>query len=146
MGSAMGAENFFTEQGRHDVLQRIADPDHRSALITKFDATYRAFDKTLGFDAQGQPPAGSTFVSRALPAGTTVRHYDAREAVVEVWCSVFLGLTGKGVKDEIPAKADWVTMTITLHWTDGGWRLAAFAQTAGPDLSDAPTFGAAPQL
>lgn len=148
MGSAMGTETFFTEQGRHDVLQRIADPDRRSALIAKFDGTYRAFNKTLGLDAQGQPPAGATFVSRALPAGTTVRHYDAREAVVEVWCSAFLGLTGKGVQTEIPTKADWVTMTLTLDWTDGGWRMAAFAQKSGPDLSDADasTFGTAPQL
>lgn len=147
MGSAMGTENFFTEQGRHDVLQRIADPDRRSALIKSFDASYStAFIEGLGLDAQGQPPAGATFVSRALPAGTTVRHYDAKEAVVEVWCTAFLGLTGKGVQDEIQAKANWYTMTLTLHWTDGGWRMAAFTQKAGPDLSDATDFGAAPQL
>lgn len=149
MGSAMGAETFFTEQGRHDVLQRIADPDRRSDLIKRFDASYSpAFFTTIGLGNDGQPPAGATFVSRALPAGTTVRHYDAREAVVEVWCSAFLGITGKGVQDEIRPTANWVTMTITLHWTEGGWRLAAFAQSSGPDLSDADasTFGAAPQL
>lgn len=36
-------------------------------------------------------------------------------------------------------------MTMTLRWTEDGWKLADFQQTDGPKLTDAKS-GTAPQL
>jgi hypothetical protein len=68
------------------------------------------------------------------------------EATVDVWCSGLFGLTGKGVK-EIPLETSWFTITMTLRWTDTGWRLAGSEQVDGPEPeSAAGKYGQAPQL
>ncbi|MFF9803322.1 hypothetical protein ACF1G3_38815 [Streptomyces rochei] len=74
----------------------------------------------------------------------TLRSYSPTEAVVEVWCSGLFGLTGK-TATEIPVKTGWFTMTLTVRWTDDGWRLSEFDQEDGPE-PEAAEFGQAPQL
>lgn len=69
----------------------------------------------LGLDEQGRPPAGSRFVSRAMPSGTTLRTYSGSTADVDVWCSTLFGLTGKGASKEVPVSAGCLTMTMSLH-------------------------------
>ncbi|MGY4983753.1 hypothetical protein ACWCYL_42670 [Streptomyces sp. 900105755] len=81
-----------------------------------------------------------------MPTGVILHHYDPHEAIVDVWCSGLLGLTG-GADKTIAPRTNWITMTLTLDWTDDGWRLAEFSQKEGPEPTDAGVdFGAAPQL
>lgn len=81
-----------------------------------------------------------------MPAGTTVRHYSPHEATVDGWCSGLFGLTGKGIT-EFPVKVSWftITITMTLRWTDDGWRLAESTQKDGPDPGSAAAYGQAPR-
>ncbi|MEU0074091.1 hypothetical protein ABZ027_31820 [Streptomyces sp. NPDC006332] len=145
IASAVGSEAMFRPDDRHYLLQVTAVPDQRSRLIQDYDATYGPFTKQLGLDAQGNPPAGATFVSRTMPAGTTIRAYTDSTAEVDVWCSTLFGLTGKNVSKPIPVKTGWLTMTMTLRWTTDGWRLADFEQKDGPEPG-AAKFGEVPQL
>jgi hypothetical protein len=144
---AVGSERMFSTDRRHDLLQAIVLPDQRTKLINTYDAQYRPFAERLGLDADGRPPTGAQFVSRAMPVGTTLRSYTGTTATVEVWCSTLFGLTGKNVPEQIPVTAGWLTMTMTLRWTDDGWKEAEFKQKDGPQPTDADAqFGAAPQL
>lgn len=141
---AFGSERMFSTTARRAFLQTILEPDGRADLIAKYDAQYGPFTERLGLDADGQPPAGARFVSRTMPAGTTVRSYTSSTARVDVWCSTLFGLTGKGVQ-EIPVKTGWLTMTMNLRWTNG-WKLTDSDQKDGPEPTDANDFGEAPQL
>ncbi|MFI1291629.1 hypothetical protein ACH4VM_24720 [Streptomyces sp. NPDC020792] len=144
---AFGSERMFNTEDRHRLLQITAEPDQRSKLIQDYDDQYGPFTRQLGLDEQGRPPAGAQFVSRAMPAGTTLRAYTGSTAEVDVWCSTVFGLTGKNVSKEIPVEAGWLTMSMSLHWTPEGWKLTEFEQTDGPEPTDeAAEFGTAPQL
>lgn len=115
-------------------------------MIQEYDADYSPeFNKQLGLDTQGRPPTGATFVSRSMPAGTTLRSYQDTTAEVSVWCSTLFGHTAENATDPIPVKTGWITMRVTLRWTDKGWRMTDFQQTDGPEPTDAE-FGTAPQL
>ncbi|MGW4623461.1 hypothetical protein [Streptomyces sp. NPDC004592] len=144
--AVLGGEAMFNTEQRHALVQAVADPDKRGALQQAFDADYTAaFNRKIGLDDQGQPPAGAAFISRTLPAGTVVRAYRPQEATVDVWCSGLFGLTGKSVQ-EIPIKTSWFTMTVTVRWTHDGWRVSDFSQKDGPEpTSAAAAFGQAPQ-
>jgi hypothetical protein len=147
VASALGSEKMFSEQDRHNLVQLIAEPDQRSKMITDTDADYGPLARRIGLDTDGQPPAGAEFVSRTMPAGTTVRSYTRDTAAVSVWCATLFGLTGETAAEEIPLDTGWATMTLTLHWTDDGWKLISFDQTDGPKPGAADgKFGEAPQL
>ncbi|WP_331729768.1 hypothetical protein [Streptomyces chartreusis] len=147
VASALGGEKMFGEQDRHNLIQLIAEPSQRGKMITDTDADYAPLGRRIGLDADGQPPAGATFVSRTMPAGTTIRSYTGGTADVSVWCATLFGLTGETAAEEIPLDTGWVTMTMTLHWTDDGWKLTSFEQETGPEPDAAGgKFGEAPQL
>ncbi|MFJ3310474.1 hypothetical protein ACIPSA_47415 [Streptomyces sp. NPDC086549] len=146
MAAALGSEQMFNPDHRHDLVQLLVVPEKRNAIREAVDADYTPdLNQKLGLDAEGQPPAGTTFVSRTMPAGATVRHYDPHEATIDVWCSGLLGLTGKGAAYPIPAATSWFTQTLTLQWTYDGWRLAEFTQHDGPEPG-ANEYGQPPQL
>ncbi|MEU0031998.1 hypothetical protein [Streptomyces sp. NPDC006335] len=146
MAGLLGSERMFSEQYRHALLQVIAEPEKRSKTIQDYDAQYTALTKRIGLDSEGSPPAGTTFVSRTSPVGTTVQTYSGTQADVDVWCSTLFGLTGAAAGDKaIPLKTAWVTMTLNLSWTEDGWKLVGFDQKTGPTPKDAdPDFGEAP--
>ncbi|MFI8242619.1 hypothetical protein ACIF83_36145 [Streptomyces sp. NPDC085866] len=146
MAAVLGSERMFDPIRRGDIVQRIVVPERRLAVQKAVDADYTtAFNEKLGLDENGKPPAGATFVSRAMPAGVTVRHYDSREATIDVWCAGLLGLTGKGAPKQLPVTTSWFTQTLTVRWTDEGWRLAEFTQQDGPEPT-AGEYGQTPQL
>ncbi|MEY9998200.1 hypothetical protein ABIE67_010321 [Streptomyces sp. V4I8] len=70
--SRLGGEEMFSEQGRHHLIQLIAEPDRRNQIIKDTDADYGPLARQIGLDIEGRPPAGAAFVSRTMPAGTTV--------------------------------------------------------------------------
>jgi hypothetical protein len=145
--AALGGEAMYNTEDRHGIVQAIADPENRGALQTAFDASYTAaFNKRIGLDEDGRAPAGATFVNRTMPAGVTVTRYRSEEATVNVWCSGLFGLTGKNVK-QIPVETSWFTITMTLRWTDDGWKASESTQQDGPEPGNAAAaFGQAPQL
>ncbi|MFF4145952.1 hypothetical protein ACFY0A_32395 [Streptomyces sp. NPDC001698] len=147
MAAAFGSERMFDREARHRLLQSTSEPDQWSKLIQDEDDQYDPFTRQLGLDDQGRPPAGATFVSRAMPAGTILRAYTGSTAEVDIWCSTLFGLTGKTVSKEIPVETGWLTMSMSLHWTPKGWKLTRYEQTDGPEPTDkAAEFGTAPHL
>ncbi|MFH8343112.1 hypothetical protein [Streptomyces sp. AM6-12] len=143
---AFGSEAMFVPAQRHELLRSITEPDQLAQMTRTYDAAYGPFTKRLGLDAEGNPPPGGQFTSRAAPAGVTVRTYTGTTAVIDYWCATLFGLTGTHGKD-VPLKQAWLTARVTLHWTNYGWRLAAYSQSDGPTPEDSDgRFGAAPQL
>jgi hypothetical protein len=145
--AAFGGEAMFSDQGRRDVIERLVVPDKRTQMLTDMGEQYHQLARRIGLDSHGEPPAGAKFVSRTVPAGTTVRAYRGTTATVSVWCSTVFGLTGAGVK-EIPMTDGWITMSVSLRWADTkGWLLTDMTQREGPEPGDAGTAaGEAPDL
>ncbi|WP_328436237.1 hypothetical protein OHA71_49265 [Streptomyces sp. NBC_00444] len=80
-----------------------------------------------------------------MPAGTTLRGYREEEATVTVWCPALFGITSKSVTNEVPPETSWLTMT--LRWTDSGWKLPEVAQRDEPQpIDDNAEFGQGPQF
>ncbi|MBY8868711.1 hypothetical protein [Streptomyces sennicomposti] len=144
---AFGSEQMFSPEARHRLLKATVDPARQPELIKGTDEQYAPLAERLGLDEQGRPPAGAQFVSRATPSGTAVRSYTGATATVDVWCSTLWGLTGKSLSTQIPVKAGWLTMTVSLRWAEDGWRLTDLQQKDGPEPADdaADQFGAVPQ-
>ncbi|MGW2426054.1 hypothetical protein ACWC0C_43760 [Streptomyces sp. NPDC001709] len=142
---AFGSEAMFIPSERHKLLSSIVEPDQLSETISKYDAQYTPFTKRLGLDEEGNAPVGGRFVSRAMPAGVTIRTYAGNTAIIDYWCETLFGLTGTHSDKDIPLKQSWLTARVTLHWTSHGWRLADYGQTDGPQ-PEAGQFGTAPQL
>ncbi|MCX4885986.1 hypothetical protein [Streptomyces sp. NBC_00847] len=145
--AAFGGEAMYSDQGRRDVIERLFVPDKRTQMLTDMGDQYRQLARRIGLDSHGKPPAGATFVSRTVPAGTTVHAYSDTTATVSVWCSTVFGLTGRGVK-EIPTTDGWITMSVSLQWADTeGWLVTDMTQRDGPQPGDAGAdAGQAPDL
>ncbi|MFE4678214.1 hypothetical protein [Streptomyces sp. NPDC056723] len=138
----LGSDRMYRPQDRHEILQEIVDPQVRGKRIAEFDSAYTSqFLAKIGLDKQGRAPHGMEFVSRTMPASTDITTWTPDKAQVDVWCSGIFGLKGDGPKKEIPVENGWFTMTLSVRWTDDGWKLSKSEQTDGPDPSDpqAPT-------
>jgi hypothetical protein len=128
---ALGGAEMFSDSRRHEIVQALADPSALNRLQSGFDADYsEAFRKKIGLNSDGTAPNGSTFVNRTLPAGTKVTKYSAQSASVEVWCNGLFGLTGESSTN--PVTANWFTVTLTLNWTGGDWKVQETRQKTGP--------------
>lgn len=134
--AAFGGEQMFGNEERRALIGRWVAPDQRERILADADDDYRPLAQRIGLDSHGAPPAGADFVSRTVPAGTTVRSYTGARADVEVWCSTLFGLTGPGVK-EIPKSDGWITMSLSLRWTaEAGWLVTDLTQRDGPEPAD----------
>lgn len=141
----LGGEAMFTPEARRAVVDSIAAPAARGRLQTTLDEDYTsAFNARIGLDSSGRPPAGRVFVSRTMPAGTSVTKYSLDAATVAVWCSGLFGVTGPDSK--APVTTSWFTVSLSLQWSAGGWKVTGFTQTEGPDPSERAEFGQAPPL
>ncbi|MFG2176961.1 hypothetical protein ACGFMO_37305 [Streptomyces niveus] len=142
----LGGESMFNPQARGAIVDSIAAPAKRESLRSGFDADYTtAFNKQIGLDAAGRPPRGSDFVNRTMPAGAKVTAYVGDTATVAVWCSGLFGVTGP----ESPGpESSWFTITLTLQWAEGVWKLVEFEQKDGPEpgAAEVEDFGQAPAL
>ncbi|MFG3071944.1 hypothetical protein [[Kitasatospora] papulosa] len=149
IASATGSEVMFSPEARHALVKRIAHPDVESKLQKEYDAPYARLNPIIGLNADGKAPAGTEFVSRTMPAGTAVTEYSPSQAVVEVWAHGILDLSGTGpaaAKDE-PSDS-WFTVTVSLRWHRGEWKMLSTEQTKGPTPDEAQPgdFGQAPPL
>ncbi|MFE2749597.1 hypothetical protein ACFXKX_35655 [Streptomyces scopuliridis] len=138
---AFGSERMFRPEERRQLVETSAAPAARAQLQARFDTGFSAaLNEQYGLSRDGLPPEGTTFVSRTLPAGTTVTAYTGTEATVRVWA------TGLLAPPEDTLSTGWFTTTISLQWIGGDWKLGRYDQTTGPtpDRAEAADIGLAP--
>lgn len=128
---ALGSDGMFTPDSRHAILDAVYTPDAAARLKGALDAAYStAFLQKLGLDANGEPPQGSTFISRTIPVGTKVESINGDVAKVSVWYTGLIGLSGPG--STTPVTTTWKTDTFDLRWLADDWKVTADAQKNGP--------------
>ena len=125
---ALGSSQMYATASRHAILQTITDPTALASMQSRLDSSFTAQGNKLGLRL-GEAPKGLSFVSRAIPVGTKVDTY-ASQAVVEVWSDSLFGLAGQG--STYPVTESWYTLTVTLNWANGDWKLSDFEQSEGP--------------
>ncbi|MER5529629.1 hypothetical protein ABT075_34450 [Streptomyces sp. NPDC002677] len=127
----LGSTGMFNKDSRHRIVSSLYTSAAADRLQSTMDAAYTTrFLNTMGLDANGNAPQGSTFVSRAVPVGTKVEQYDSTNAKVSVW---YMGLIGmSGTSSTNPVTTTWKTWTFELQWADNAWKVSADTQTNGP--------------
>ncbi|MEV7322560.1 hypothetical protein [Streptomyces sp. NPDC093970] len=127
----LGSTGMFNKDSRHRILSGLytstAANDLQGALDTAYSATFLS---KLGLDANGNPPQGSTFVSRTVPVGTKAQQYGDSNAKISVWYMGLIGMSGNSSTN--PVTTTWKTWTFDLQWADGDWKISADTQTDGP--------------
>ncbi|MFE2107050.1 hypothetical protein ACFXAF_14420 [Kitasatospora sp. NPDC059463] len=128
---AIGSADMFRTDTRHTIITTIADPTAAPTLQSRLDQGFGGDTVArYGLDAQGRAPKGLTFVSRTVPVGTKSVGYTDVETKVEVWCTGLTGLAGE--RSVLPVVASWFTLTLSLHWTGGDWKLTDYTSRQGP--------------
>jgi hypothetical protein len=128
---ALGSTGMFNKDSRHRLLSLLYTSQAADRLQSTMDQAYSAdFLAKMGLDAAGNPPQGSTFVSRIVPAGATVLNYADNGARVAVWYVGLIGMAGSSSTD--PVTSSWKTWTFDLQWTGGDWKIASDSQKDGP--------------
>jgi hypothetical protein len=127
----LGSTGMFNKSTRHSIVNALYTPTAAAKLQGAMDQAYSAdFLSKLGLDANGNPPKGSTFVSRTVPVGTKVSQSSTSSAKVAVWYMGLIGMSGEASTD--PVSSTWKTWTFDLQWVDGGWKIITDTQTDGP--------------
>ncbi|WP_086792908.1 hypothetical protein [Streptomyces thermovulgaris] len=127
----LGSADMFRKESRHAILNRLYTPDAAARLRGPMDRAYSVdFLKRMGLDKDGNPPAGSTFVSRVVPIGTSVQQYSDNGARVAVWYVGLIGMSAQTSTD--PVTSSWKTWTFDLRWSGGDWRIVSDSQQDGP--------------
>ncbi|MER5935485.1 hypothetical protein [Streptomyces sp. NPDC002054] len=127
----LGSDGMFNTAQRHAIVGAVADDSTREKLQAGFDADYSAdLLSQIGLTKDGLAPAGATFVSRTVPAGTKVQNLSGDAAAVDVWCIGMFGLTGE--KSIRPVTSSWFTISMTLKWNGADWKVIETAQKDGP--------------
>ncbi|MFF5922870.1 hypothetical protein ACFY8C_31835 [Streptomyces flavochromogenes] len=128
---ALGSAEMFQDGPREALVRATHDPAVADDLLKRLDISYSAeFLTGIGLDANGDAPAGLTFVSRTVPVGAKVRDYTDTSTTVDVWCTGLVGLAGAGSTK--PVTSTWFTLTQKLTWVDGDWRITSSTQSEGP--------------
>ncbi|WP_024757446.1 hypothetical protein [Streptomyces exfoliatus] len=128
---ALGSDGMFKRVGRHRIVDTVYTPEAAARLKGPQDEAYSAeFLKKLGLDAEGNPPAGNTFVSRTIPVGAKVENFDGDTAKVSVWYTGLIGMSGPDSTD--PVSTTWMTWTFDLRWKNNDWKVADDSQKRGP--------------
>jgi len=128
---ALGSTGMFKTASRHEIVNTIYTSAAAGQLEGPMDQAYSAdFLSKLGLDANGNPPSGSTFVSRTIPVGTKVQQYSDTKAKVSVWYMGLIGMSGQSSAD--PVSSTWKTWTFDLQWDSGDWKIMTDSQKDGP--------------
>ncbi|MEU7427910.1 hypothetical protein [Streptomyces sp. NPDC040750] len=128
---ALGSTSMFNKDSRHTLLNLLYTPAAAARLQGPMDQAYSAgFLARMGLDARGNPPNGSTFVSRVIPVGTTVQQYTDNGTKIAVWYVGLIGMAGNASTD--PVTSSWKTWTLDLRWSDGDWKIVSDTQKDGP--------------
>ena len=128
---AIGSADMFRTDARHTIVATVADPAVVAALQARLDQGFGGDTAArYGLDAQGKAPKGLAFVSRTVPVGTKAVAYTESDAKVEIWCTGLTGIAGE--RSTQPVTENWFTLTLSLRWTGGDWKLTDFARAQGP--------------
>ncbi|MGW3852313.1 hypothetical protein [Streptomyces fagopyri] len=128
---ALGSTDMFHTDKRHTIVDTIYTSAAAGQLQAPMDEAYSTgFLDKLGLDANGNPPNGSTFVSRTVPVGTKAQQYSAPAARISVWYMGLIGMSGQGSTD--PVSSTWKTWTFDLRWDKGDWKIVTDSQKDGP--------------
>ncbi|MFD3953212.1 hypothetical protein ACFZAK_22340 [Streptomyces albidoflavus] len=128
---ALGSAEMFGEERRSQILETIIVPSEVQRFRDSLDKAYsKPLFQNLGLREDGSSPEGLTFVSRTTPIGTTAAKYTDTKATLSVWCSGLLGMAGETSTN--PVTSSWFTITMELHWVDGGWKIFTHSQKDGP--------------
>ncbi|TLS40656.1 hypothetical protein FE633_40250 [Streptomyces montanus] len=128
---ALGSTGMFKKDSRHEIVETIYTSAAANKIQGPMDDAYSAtFLSKLGLDADGDPPQGSTFVSRTIPVGTKVQKYTDNSAKVAVWYMGLIGMSGDGSTD--PVSSTWKTWTFDLQWSSDDWKITTDSQKDGP--------------
>ncbi|WP_411107743.1 hypothetical protein [Streptomyces sp. cmx-4-9] len=128
---ALGSDGMFKKDTRHVLVDGIYAPDVAARMKGPQDAVYSAeFLSKLGLDPNGNPPQGSTFVTRTVPIGTRVESYTPAGAKVAVWYTGLIGMSG--AKSTDPVRTLWRTWTFELGWVGDDWKVLDDTQQDGP--------------
>ncbi|ANH92233.1 hypothetical protein A8713_14535 [Streptomyces sp. SAT1] len=127
----LGSTGMFKKDSRHSIVNLLYTPEAAAKLQDPLDHAYSAdFLARMGLDANGNSPAGSTFVSRVTPVGTTVRQYSATDARISVWYVGLIGMSKAATTD--PITSSWKTWTFDLRWNQNDWKIVSDTQQNGP--------------
>ncbi|MGX4690824.1 hypothetical protein [Streptomyces sp. JNUCC 63] len=127
----LGSTGMLKKDSRRAILDLLYTPDAAAGLQGPMDQAYSAdFLEKMGLDANGNPPAGSTFVSRVVPIGTTVQQYSGSSAKVAVWYVGLIGMSAHTSAD--PVTSSWKTWTFDLQWSGDDWKIVSDSQKNGP--------------
>ncbi|MFB7506204.1 hypothetical protein [Streptomyces broussonetiae] len=128
---ALGSTSMFNQDSRNRLLHLLYTSDAATRLQGQMDQAYSAdFLANMGLDASGNPPKDSTFVSRVIPVGTTVRNYTANGTEIAVWYVGLIGMSGSSSTD--PVTSSWKTWTFDLQWSGDDWKITSDTQKDGP--------------
>ncbi|MEV5873996.1 hypothetical protein AB0L75_07160 [Streptomyces sp. NPDC052101] len=128
---ALGSTGMFQKDSRDSLLHLLYTSEAADRLQGPMDQAYSAgFLAKMGLDTAGNPPKGSTFVSRVVPAGTTVQSYTDTDAKVAVWYVGLIGMAGSTSTD--PVTSSWKTWTFDLQWSGSDWKIVSDTQQNGP--------------
>ncbi|MFI9777623.1 hypothetical protein ACIHCV_23415 [Streptomyces sp. NPDC051956] len=129
---ALGSAEMFDKSRRHAIVDGVYAPDVAADRQASLDKVYaqEAFLSSIGLNADGSAPSGSTFVSRIIPVGTKTMKFGSDSATVDIWYSSLFGLAGTDTKN--PVSESWFTNTYELQWTGGDWKVTDFQQKDGP--------------
>ncbi|MEU0281465.1 hypothetical protein [Streptomyces sp. NPDC006195] len=128
---ALGSDGMFRQDTRHGIVDTVYTPEAADKLKGPQDAAYSpAFLRKLGLDADGNPPEGSTFVTRTVPVGTKVERLSGDTAKASVWYMGLIGMSGPDSTN--PVRTTWKTWTFDLRWLSNEWKVTADSQKDGP--------------
>ncbi|MEV8317068.1 hypothetical protein AB0Q95_23170 [Streptomyces sp. NPDC059900] len=129
---ALGSADMFKPDLRHGIVNTVYTPQAAAQRQSSLDKVYsgKEFLTGIGLNPDGSAPKGTTFVSRIIPVGTTVKKLSGNSATVDIWYSSLFGLAGESAKN--PVSESWYTNTYELRWVGGDWKVADFKQKDGP--------------
>lgn len=128
---ALGSVEMFHSDSRHKIIDSIYSSATASKLKGPQDSAYSAdFLSKLGLDPQGNAPQGNTFVSRTIPVGTKISEFRGTTAIVDVWYTGLIGMSGPDSTD--PVSTSWKTWTAHLSWSGNDWKITSDSQKDGP--------------
>jgi len=114
LGQMVDERYLGAPAARRALVERIAVPGARRALLRRADRTYGYMRDQLAVVGDS-----GEAVLRAAPAGCRLEAYDGRRARVAVWAATVLA-TSAGTQ----AICTWSTSRLTLRFGARGWRLA----------------------
>ena len=108
---------------RSDLITSLATEDYGPTLVSASSGQLAEMTAELG--SVGVPPGALLW--EEFPLTARVVTVDNELAEVEVWAVLVVGVPNVGAPRQV-----WRTVTVTLAWERGGWRIDGWATRPGP--------------